>query len=285
MELLSSHKSFGGETRFYKHASLVCQCNMRFSVFLPPAALEGQRVPAIYWLSGLTCNEQNFMQKAGAQRVAAQLGLAIIAPDTSPRGEGVPDAPDESYDLGLGAGFYLDAISEPWAKHYQMSTYVIEELPQLIHSNFPIDPDLIAISGHSMGGHGALTLGLKNPKMFRSISAFSPICAPSLGPWGQKAFSNYLGSDQSLWANYDATILIAQAQQKTPIRIDVGLKDEYLETELMIDNFLEAAKNNDYAVGYHAHEGYDHTYYFVSSFIEDQILFHAKYLQKEAVTQ
>jgi len=250
---------------------------MTFAMFLPPNATEANKVPVLYWLSGLTCTPENFMQKAAAHRVAAELGIAIVAPDTSPRGENVPDDPDKAYDLGLGAGFYVNACKAPWLKHYQMYDYISQELPSMIVDHFPILP-VCSIAGHSMGGHGALILALRQPDSYKSASAFSPICNPSQYPWGIRAFTHYLGEDLALWNDYDASILIGKAKEKLPIRIDVGQDDEFLSTQLGIPVLLDAATKAGYPVACHQHQGYDHSYYFISSFIADHLRFHSRYL-------
>lgn len=281
MEKLSSNKVFGGEHAQYAHYSAVNNCLMNFAIYLPPIALaeakEAKRVPVIYWLSGLTCNEQNFMQKAGAFRAAAELGLAIVAPDTSPRGDGVPDDADKAYDFGIGAGFYLNATQAPWSKNYHMYDYLIKELAPLINNEFWVNGKA-SISGHSMGGHGALTIGLKHPDMFSSISAFSPICNPVLSPWGKKAFSQYLGDDENTWLEYDACYLLAHAKQKMPILIDQGTDDSFLAEQLMPDNLIKVAQKSDYQLSLNMRSGYDHSYFFIASFIDEHLSFHANYL-------
>jgi S-formylglutathione hydrolase len=275
---------FNGTLSQYTHYSNANQCTMRFAIYLPPqttyAGLEGkiEKVPAIYWLSGLTCTDENFMQKAGALKIAAQLGIAIIALDTSPRGEDVPDDPQKAYDFGLGAGFYLNATKAPYDRHYHMYDYILNELVPMVESSFPVN-DKKSISGHSMGGHGALTIGLKNPAVFSSISAFSPICNPMDCPWGIKAFSHYLGSDTQEWAKFDATELIKKAHIKPPILIDQGGDDSFLETQLKPQNLLKAALSNDYTIQLNMHPGYDHSYYFISTFIDEHIVFHAQFLK------
>ena len=277
IENISSNKSFGGWNKQYTHRSEVLNCTMRFAVYLPPQASMGVKVPVLYWLSGLTCTDENFMQKAGAQRIAAELGIAIVAPDTSPRGEGVFDDPEQAYDLGLGAGFYVNATQAPWNTHYKMYDYVLSELPDIIESHFPVN-DKRAISGHSMGGHGALVLALRNPKRYTSSSAFSPISNPMNCPWGQKAFNAYLGKDKALWAQYDASVLLRDAQENMPVLVDQGLDDDFLSRELKPETLEAAAKANDYPLEVRQHAGYDHSYYFISSFIEDHLHFHAGFL-------
>jgi S-formylglutathione hydrolase len=279
VERLSQNKSFGGWHKQYRHQSAVLNCSMRFAIFLPPQASNDNPVPVLYWLSGLTCSDENFMQKAGAQRLAAELGIAIVAPDTSPRGEGVADDPQGAYDLGLGAGFYLNATQPPWAAHYRMEDYVLQELPALIEALFPVS-DKRAISGHSMGGHGALTLALKNPQRFTSVSAFSPISNPSRCPWGIKAFSAYLGNDREQWLAYDSSELMrnSAASAHLPALVDQGLADDFLSNQLHPETLEDAAKASGYPLTLRRHEGYDHSYYFISSFIDDHLRFHAQYL-------
>ncbi len=279
VERLSQNKSFGGWHKQYRHQSAVLNCSMRFAIFLPPQASNDNPVPVLYWLSGLTCSDENFMQKAGAQRLAAELGIAIVAPDTSPRGEGVADDPQGAYDLGLGAGFYLNATQPPWAAHYRMEDYVLQELPALIEALFPVS-DKRAISGHSMGGHGALTLALKNPQRFTSVSAFSPISNPSRCPWGIKAFSAYLGNDREQWLAYDSSELMRNSPQgeHLPALVDQGLADDFLSSQLLPETLEDAAKASGYPLTLRRHEGYDHSYYFISSFIDDHLRFHAQYL-------
>jgi len=248
---------------------------MRFAVFTPPEAQHGPGpFPVLYWLSGLTCTEENFIAKAGAQRVAAELGLVIVAPDTSPRGEGVPDDPNGAYDFGLGAGFYLDATEALWSKHYNMYAYITAELPKLIEQEFPVDPARAGIFGHSMGGHGALTIHLKNPDKFKTCSAFAPIVAPSQVPWGKKAFSNYLGSDEKAWAAYDATALVAQSPSAAEILIDQGTADQFLEEQLRPELFAAACQKAGQELTLRMQDGYDHSYYFIAIFMEDHLRWH-----------
>lgn len=275
MENISKNKCFGGWLKRYSHHSDILNCQMNFSIYLPPQVDDGAKVPVLYWLSGLTCTEENFMQKAGPQRIAAELGMAIVACDTSPRGEGVAD--DSEYDMGQGAGFYLNATQAPWAKHYQMYDYVVQELPALISANFPVS-DKCSISGHSMGGHGALTIGLKNPDAYAAISAFAPISNPSNCPWGQKALSGYLGADRAAWKEYDATELIAQAKGRTPILIEQGMADDTLEVQLKLPNFKAAAAKAGYAIEIAEQDGYDHGFYFLSSFMEKHLRWHYAHL-------
>lgn len=278
-ETLSRHRCFGGVVGFYRHRAASTDCTMRFSVFTPPQAERG-RVAALYYLAGLTCTEETFMIKAGAQRVAVQLGLMLVTPDTSPRGVSLPGDSD-SWDFGLGAGFYLDAVQEPWARHYRMYSYLTRELPGLIEANFPIDPARQGIFGHSMGGHGALTIALKNPQRYRSVSAFAPIAAPMRSPWGAKAFTNYLGPDRLLWRDYDATELMSSLRdgaQRPPILIDQGLADQFLEQQLHPHLFEDACKAAGQPLTLRRHPGYDHGYYFISSFMEDHLRHHAQQL-------
>ncbi len=248
---------------------------MRFAIFLPPQINTGTKVPALYWLSGLTCTDENFMQKSGAQRIAAELGIAIVAPDTSPRGDDV--ANDPSYDLGQGAGFYVNASQAPWNRHFHMYDYIVNELPELIEQHFPIS-DQRAISGHSMGGHGALTIALKNPQRYTSVSAFSPISNPVSCPWGQKAFSAYLGPNKDAWKEYDSCELIAKASHFTPTLIDQGNDDQFLNEQLKPTLLAAAAQVRGYPLQLSYHDGYDHSYYFIASFIESHLRFHAEQL-------
>ena len=271
LENISNNKSFGGWHKQYTHQSEVLNCAMRFAIFLPPQVNEGHKVPVLYWLSGLTCTDENFMQKAGAQRVAAKLGMAIVAPDTSPRGEGV--ANDEGYDLGQGAGFYVNATQAPWATHFKMYDYILDELPNLIEANFPVTSQR-ALSGHSMGGHGALMIGLKNQSRFSSISAFSPITNPPQCPWGEKAFTAYLGDNKQAWTEYDRVELLQAGKPSLPILIDQGSEDGFLAEQLKPENLITAAKSVDAECELRMQAGYDHSYYFIASFIEDHLRFH-----------
>jgi S-formylglutathione hydrolase len=277
IENLSANKFFGGWHKQYSHQSLTLNCSMRFAIYLPPQVSSGKKVPVLYWLSGLTCSDENFMQKAGAQRIAAELGIAIVAPDTSPRGEEVAD--DKSYDLGQGAGFYVNATQAPWDRHYHMYDYVVKELPTLIEAAFPVS-NKRAISGHSMGGHGALTIAMLNPERYSSMSAFSPICNPVTSPWGQKAFTTYLGKDKAIWEKHDASELMRQATQFVPAKVDQGGADDFLLEQLKPELLVAAAKVSAYPLELAIHEGYDHSYYFISSFIEEHLRFHATYLNK-----
>jgi S-formylglutathione hydrolase len=272
--LISENKCFGGTVGFYSHDSQTCKGEMRFSIYQPPQA-KSEQVPVLYFLSGLTCTEENFMAKAGAQQFAAKYGLIIVAPDTSPRNSGIPGEEDD-WDFGTGAGFYVDATVEPWAGHYQMYSYVVEELPALIAEHFPVKPERQGIFGHSMGGHGALICALKNPQKYKSVSAFAPIAAPMRCPWGQKAFSNYLGSDQETWRAYDASELVLTSSFKRPILIDQGTVDSFLEKQqLLPEVFEQACEKAGQPLTLRFQEGYNHSYYFIASFIEDHISHHA----------
>jgi len=279
LQEIESVKEFDGWLKRYTHASSSCQCEMIFSVYLPPLA-ETESVPAVYWLSGLTCTDDNFRTKAGAQRYASELGIALIIPDTSPRGDDVPDEEDR-YDLGKGAGFYVNATQSPWSQHYQMYDYVTKELPDLVEANFAVIAGLRSITGHSMGGHGALICALKNPTMYRSVSAFAPICNPIECGWGQGCFSAYLGDDKSTWAQYDATCLIQAGAKKLPMLIDHGLGDEFLAEQLYPQNLVAACKENDFPITLRKHDDYDHSYHFISSFIGEHLAFHAKLLHTQ----
>lgn len=250
---------------------------MRFGVFLPPAAASG-RVPVLYWLSGLTCTEENFIVKAGAQRLAAALGLAIVVPDTSPRGLGIPGESD-SYDFGLGAGFYVDATQAPWSRGYRMYSYITQELAAHVAAEFPVDTSRVGIFGHSMGGHGALTLALRNPRDYKSVSAFAPISSPMRSAWGVKAFTGYLGADQARWRDYDATALIEErGWAGPPILVDQGTKDQFLESQLKPDLLRDACQRSGVALDLRLREGYDHSYFFIATFVEDHLRFHAQAL-------
>ena len=281
MTLLSQTKSFGGYGKRYQHHSACLNCEMTFSLYLPPQA-ESQPVPVLYWLSGLTCNDENFMQKAGAQRIASELGLAIVCPDTSPRGTDLPGEHDNYY-FGSGAGFYLNATETPWSRHYRMYDYVLEELPQLLKEHFPVT-DKASISGHSMGGHGALTIALKNPSRYCSVSAFSPMCNPIHSEWGEYVFSQYLGDDRQQWAQYDASLLVGQAQEKLPLFVDQGDEDEFLVAQLKPEALQATCEANNYPLTLRMQSGYDHSYYFVATFIEDHLRYHSKALLGEEET-
>lgn len=276
-EQIGTNQSFGGQQLRYKHQSAVLNCEMTFSIYLPPQAQKGP-VPVLYWLSGLTCNDENFVHKAGAQQYAAEQGIAIVCPDTSPRGDGVADDPDGVYDMGLGAGFYVNATQQPWAEHYQMYSYILDELPQLINKEFPVDGERISISGHSMGGHGALTIALKNPQRFKSVSAFAPICSPLNCPWGDKVLSNYLGDDRHTWKHYDAVELIKQAQQHLPVLVDQGTADNFLTEQLKTELLVSAGQVADFPIQIRMQPDYDHSYFFIATFIAEHIKFHARAL-------
>ncbi|MGE6333373.1 S-formylglutathione hydrolase [Stenotrophomonas sp. NPDC077659] len=275
MERIEHRACFGGWQDVYRHHSTTLGCGMQFAVYLPPQAAT-QTLPVLYWLSGLTCTEQNVITKAGAQRYAAEHGVILVAPDTSPRGDDVADA--EGYDLGKGAGFYLNATEQPWAKHYRMHDYVVHELPALIEANFPAS-DARAISGHSMGGHGALVLALRNPGRYRSVSAFSPIVAPSQVPWGQKALTAYLGDNPANWAAWDACALVANASERLPLLVDQGDADEFLQTQLQPERLQQACEAVGHPLTLRLQPGYDHSYYFIATFIGEHIAHHVRALK------
>ena len=278
IERIEHRASAGGWQDVYEHASATLGCTMRFAVYLPPPAQAqaDAALPVLYWLSGLTCNEQYFITMAGAQQYAAEHGVVIVAPDTSPRGDDVADA--EGYDLGKGAGFYVDATQQPWAAHYRMYDYVVNELPALVEAHFPVS-DARSISGHSMGGHGALVIALRNPGRYRSVSAFSPIVAPSQVPWGEKAFGAYLGDDRAAWAAYDATALVADARERLPLLVDQGDADEFLEAQLKPQVLQAACAAAGHPLTLRMQSGYDHSYYFIASFIGEHIAHHARALK------
>lgn len=271
---------FGGRQLRFEHESEVLACPMKFSVFLPPAqnihSPDG-KAPVLYWLSGLTCSDENFVHKAGAQHIAASLGIAVVCPDTSPRGEGVADAPDGAWDLGLGAGFYVNATQAPWSKHYRMYDYVVQELPALVEATQPVSSELRSISGHSMGGHGALVAALRSPGRYRSVSAFAPIAAATRCPWGRKALHAYLGHDEQSWLRYDASTLLTTAAH-LPTLIDQGDADPFLAEQLQPQLLLDAAKSAGYPLEYRLRPGYDHSYYYISTFVEEHLRFHAAHL-------
>jgi len=275
MQRIEHRACFGGWQDVYRHRSEVLGCDMTLGVYLPPQAQDGARLPVLYWLSGLTCTEQNFITKAGAQRYAAEHGIILVAPDTSPRGDDVADA--EGYDLGKGAGFYLNATQPPWAPHYRMYDYVVSELPALVQAQFPAS-DARAVSGHSMGGHGALVIALRNPGRYRSVSAFAPIVAPSQVPWGEKAFAAYLGQDRDAWRQYDATALVAGAAERLPLLVDQGGADEFLEPQLRPQLLADACAAAGHPLQLRMQPGYDHSYYFIASFIGEHIAHHARAL-------
>ncbi|PSB18285.1 S-formylglutathione hydrolase [filamentous cyanobacterium CCP2] len=271
-----SYKCFDGTVRFYRHPSSACNSEMKFAVYQPPQ-VASQLVPVLYFLSGLTCTEENFITKAGAQQFAAQYGIMLVVPDTSPRKTGIPGEEDD-WDFGSGAGFYVDATEAPWNAHYKMYHYVTEELPALIAKHFPANPDRQGIFGHSMGGHGALVCALRNPDRYRSVSAFAPIAAPMQSPWGQKAFTNYLGSDRESWKAYDASELVIQRPFHDTILIDQGMADSFLEKQLMPDVFEQACAAAGQSLQLRRQDGYDHSYYFISSFMADHLRHHAERL-------
>jgi S-formylglutathione hydrolase len=280
MELVSAHRCFDGEQRFYRHESAAIGLQMRFAAYLPPQALRGEKCATLFYLAGLTCTEETFMIKAGAQRLAAKLGLIVITPDTSPRDANLSGETD-SWDFGLGAGFYLDATQAPWNQHYRMYSYITDELHALICRELPVDAQRLGIFGHSMGGHGALVLALKRPELFRSVSAFAPIAAPSHCPWGEKAFNGYLGSDRSAWAAWDATQLMASLQRPPfpkGILIDQGLDDKFLAEQLHPEQFKTACEQIKQPLNLRLHSGYDHGYYFISTMMADHLRFHARNL-------
>jgi S-formylglutathione hydrolase len=276
LELVSETRCFEGRQMTYRHASEACACNMQFAVFLPPAAERGP-VPALYWLSGLTCTEENFSVKSGAQRYAAELGLALIIPDTSPRGLDLPGQ-DEHINVGTGAGFYLNATEAPWSAHYRMYDYISDELVATVNAHLPVDPALKSISGHSMGGHGALTIGTRNASNYRSISAFSPISAASLVPWGVQALTVYLGDDRDAWQQYDACAVIRQQPSKHRLLVDQGSADPFLSEQLRPSDLRAACEASGQPLEYREHAGYDHGFYFVSTFIGEHLRFHAEAL-------
>ena len=276
LENISNNKLFGGWHKQYTHDSQALNCKMRFAIYLPPQS-QHKAVPVLYWLSGLTCTDENFMQKSGAQRIASELGVAIVAPDTSPRGDHVPDDPESAYDFGQGAGFYVNATQQPWSQHYRMYDYVVSELPELIEQHFPVN-DKRSIAGHSMGGHGALVIALRNPQRYMSVSAFSPICNPINSPWGQKAFINYLGADRELWKAYDACELLNQVSEVVPTLVDQGSEDTFLHEQLKPEALRKAAEDAGYSMTIRVQEGYDHSYYFITTFIEDHLRFHSEWI-------
>ncbi len=276
LKVLSEHHCFQGTQRFFAHASRECATDMRFSVYSPPQARSGP-VPVLYYLAGLTCTEETFMIKAGAQRLAAELGLMLVAPDTSPRQVRLA-GDDTSWDFGLGAGFYVDAVHAPWSAHYRMYSYVTRELPELVATLEGADSSRSGIFGHSMGGHGALVIALRNPQQYRSVSAFAPIAAPTQCPWGHKAFTGYLGADTSLWSQYDASALVAQRAHPHPILIDQGKADKFLAEQLKPELFAAACEKSGTQLQLRHQEGYDHGYYFISTFIEDHLRHHARAL-------
>lgn len=275
LDIRARHRCFGGEVLFGAHDSAACGGPMRFSVFIPPG--EGP-FPTLLWLSGLTCTEENFMVKAGAQKHAAELGMALLAPDTSPRDAGIPGE-DEDWDLGSGAGFYVDATQAPWRGRYAMETWINDELPAVLAAHLPLDMDRCGVSGHSMGGHGALTFALRRPGQYRSVSAFAPICAPSRCPWGEKAFSAYLGEDRTRWTEHDACELIGSGKTAPELLVDQGASDPFLDIQLQPDLLEAACRAADMPITLNRREGYDHSYFFVASFIDDHLDWHARRLE------
>ena len=278
MKQTAENRCFDGRQLRFSHFAECLDCEMDFSVYLPPEA-EKSRVPVFYWLSGLTCNDQNFVTKAGAQQYAAACGIAIVTPDTSPRGDAVADDPVR-YDLGKGAGFYVNATQAPWSRHYHMYDYVTRELPELIEKNLPVIPGLRSISGHSMGGHGALICALKNPGVYRSVSAFAPICNPSISPWGQGCLGAYLGADREAWKAFDATELLRGGAECLPLFIDQGAADEFLENQLFPGNLASVCRERNISIKLRMHQGYDHSYFFIASFIGEHISYHTRFLRE-----
>ncbi|WP_308809812.1 S-formylglutathione hydrolase [Archangium lansingense] len=277
LTLLSSNKSFGGWLKRYRHRSTTLGCDMVFAIYLPPKTARGEQVPALYWLSGLSCTDENFSQKGGAQKLAAELGIALVMPDTSPRGKEVPGDPEGAWDFGHGAGFYVNATREPWSRHYRMHDYVVHELPALVEKTFPVNGKR-GISGHSMGGHGALVCALRNPGRYLSVSAFAPISNPMNCPWGEKAFSRYLGTDRNAWREWDACALLAGATEKLPLLVDQGDADQFLAEQLHPETLERAAVAAGHPLTLRRQPGYDHGYYFVASFIDDHLRHHAQAL-------
>ncbi len=270
-------RSFEGQQLRFRHASATLQCEMDFSVYLPPAAQNGP-VPAIYWLSGLTCTDENFVQKAGAQQFAAAHGVALVVPDTSPRGDQVPDDPDGAWDFGKGAGFYVDATQAPWSQHYRMYSYITGELVSLVESQLPVTAAK-SIMGHSMGGHGAMVIALREPAAWMSVSAFAPICAPSECAWGRKALGQYLGDDPDLWKTYDTCALVTRATRHIPLLVEQGSQDSFLAEQLQPERLQQVCTAHGYPLTYRLREGYDHSYFFIASFIREHIAYHAGHLQ------
>jgi S-formylglutathione hydrolase len=279
MERIRNWACFGGQQQVWRHKSAVLGCSMEVAVYLPPQAGESAKLPVLYYLSGLTCTWENMVSKAGAQRYAAEHGLTLVAPDTSPRGVNLAGE-DESYDFGSGAGFYVDATEAPWSKHYRMYSYVTEELPALIAEYFPVEPARSGIFGHSMGGHGALVCAFRNPQRYKSVSAFAPIVAPSQVPWGEKAFTGYLGAERSTWKSWDATALASQTEWRRPVLIDQGMADEFLEKQLKPQLLTNAAAAAGIPLTLRLQAGYDHSYYFIASFIGEHIAHHAQQLRR-----
>ncbi len=277
MEIRAERACFGGRIRLLSHRSDSTGTEMRLAAFIPPQALGGQRRPALYYLAGLECTEETFLTKAGAQRLAAELGLVLIAPDTSPRGAGIPGE-DEDWDFGTGAGFYLDATAEPWSRSYRMASYVNRELPALVEANLPVEPGRRGIMGHSMGGHGAIVSALRNPGQWRSLSALAPIANPVSVPWGEKAFSRYLGEDRAAWAEWDASLLMRHSAFPGPVLVDIGSADPFYGKQLRPEALEEAAAASGQALTLRRHEGYDHSYWFIQTVIDDHLRWHAREL-------
>jgi len=277
LETVSENKAFGGTQGVYKHAAAETGTEMSFAVYVPPHE-KGARLPVLWYLSGLTCTHANVMEKGEYRAACAEHGVILVAPDTSPRGDDVPDAKDE-YDFGKGAGFYVDATQQPWAKHYRMRSYTERELPGLVAANFPVDMDRQGITGHSMGGHGALTIGLRNPERFRSVSAFAPICAPSQAPWGEKALGRYLGDDRAAWREYDAVALIEDGARVPELLVDQGTADQFLDEQLKPGLLRAACQDADIDAEVRMQEGYDHSYYFISTFMAEHVAWHARRLR------
>ncbi len=280
LETVSQSRCFNGTQFVYRHNSKETQTSMRFSAFVPPQAQQGSRLPVLWWLSGLTCTDENFTVKAGAQRVASELGLLVIAPDTSPRGEGVPGDPAGSYDFGLGAGFYVDATAEPWSRNYRMKSYIEKELPALVEAELPADMSRQGIAGHSMGGHGALTIALRNPGRFKAVSALAPIASPMRCPWGEKALGGYLGPDREAWKMYDSCALIESGARVPDLLVDQGTADGFLQTQLKPELLQAACEAARIPLTLRMQAGYDHSYFFISTFIEDHLRWHATRLSR-----
>lgn len=279
IETLKTHRLHGGSQGIYAHEAKETGCRMEFAVYTPPQAESDEKLPVLYWLSGLTCTWANFTEKAGAQRYAAEHGLIIVAPDTSPRGVNIPGE-DDAYDFGSGAGFYVDATEQPWSKHYRMYSYITKELPALVAEHFPVDAARVGLFGHSMGGHGALTIALRNPDIYTSCSAFAPICSPMRCPWGEKALSGYLGPDRETWRDHDATELIKSTTWRSPLLVDQGTGDQFLHDQLKPELLSEACSAAAIPLKLRLQDGYDHSYYFMASFMEDHVIHHARALKR-----
>lgn len=278
LEQIGASKMFGGQQLRFKHRSTVLNCDMHFSVYMPSQARH-EKVPVIYWLSGLTCNDENFVQKAGAQQYAAECGVAIVCPDTSPRGDDVPDDAEKAWDFGIAAGFYVNATQKPWSRHYHMYDYVAKELPEVLkNSDLVLDVDNVSIMGHSMGGHGALTIALKNPGVYKAVSAFAPICSPLNCPWGEKALGNYIGDNKADWEQYDACALVAKAGEKLPILVDQGQDDGFLVEQLKPELLQQACLDAKHPLTLRLQAGYDHSYFFIATFMPEHIAHHAEAL-------